>query len=103
MVQKPDNITKGNKRVKIGTDVYVFSGYSVTIDCNVASGRTPITYSWFFNGIEFRGNDTTIIITDATYGDVITCRASNSIGFDEKNTIICKLFRYSTNIVLVSF
>ena len=99
MVQKPDNITtKGNKRVKIGTDVYVVDGYNVTIDCNIASGTPPITISWLLNGTEFGGNDATITITDATYGDVITCRANNSIGFDEESTTIhvdCKSFHYT--------
>ena len=98
MVQKPDEITKGNKRVKIGTDVYVVNGYNVTIDCNIANGTTPITFSWLRNGTEFRGNNATITITDATYGDVITCRANNTIGFDEKNTTIhvdCKPFYFT--------
>ena len=98
MVQKPDNFTKGNKRVNIGTDVYVVEGYNVTIDCNIASGTTPVTFSWLRTGNEFRGNDTTIIITDAIYGDVITCRANNSIGFDEENTTIhveCKSSYYT--------
>ena len=88
MVERPDNIKKGNKRVAIGTDAYVFNGYNVTIDCNIASGTTPITYSWLLNGTDIRGNDATITITDATYGDVITCRADNSIGFDEESTTI---------------
>ena len=98
MVQKPDNVTKGNKRVKIGTDVYVVNGYNVTIDCNIDNGTTPITLSWFLNGTDFRGIDTTITITDATYGDVITCRADNNIGFDEESTTIhveCKPFHYT--------
>ena len=95
---KPDNITKGDKRVRIGTDAYVVDGYNVTIDCNIDSGTTPITYSWLLNGTDFRGNVTTITITDATYGDIITCRANNSIGFDNESTIIhvkCKLFHYT--------
>ena len=88
MVERPDNVTKGNMRVKIGTDVYVVDGYNVTIDCNIVNGTTPITFSWLLNGTEFRGNDTTIPISNLTYGDVITCRANNSIGFDEENTTI---------------
>ena len=95
MVQKPDNITKENKRIKIGTDAYVVNGYNVTIDCNITSGTAPITLSWLLNGNEFRGNVTTITITDAIYGDVITCRANNTIGFDEERTTIhveCKPF-----------
>ena len=97
MVQMPDNITKGNKRVKIGTDVYVVDGYNVTIDCNIVSGTTPITFSWLRTGTPFRGNVTTITITNVIY-DVIICRANNSIGFDEKNTTIhveCKSFYYT--------
>ena len=98
MVQKQDNITKENERVKIGTNVSVVVGYNVTIDCNIVNGTTPITLSWLLNGTEFRGNDTTITITDATYGDVITCRANNTIGFDEESTTIhvdCKSFHYT--------
>ena len=101
MVQKLDNITKENKRVKIGTDVYVVDGYNVTIDCNIVSGTTPITYSWLLNGTEFRDNNATITITDATYDDVITCRANNTIGFDEESTTIhvnSKLFHYTFSI-----
>ena len=87
MVPRLNETTRENKRVKIGTDVYVINGYNVTIDCN-ASGTPPITFSWLLNGTEFRGNDSTITITNATYGDVITCRANNSIGFDEESTTI---------------
>ena len=97
MVQRPDNITKGNKRVKIGTDVYVVNGYNVTIDCNIANGTTPITLSWLLNETEYESNNTTITITNAACGDVITCRADNSIGFDEESTTIhveCKSFHY---------
>ena len=82
------NLTKGNKRVKIGTTVYIFKGYNVTIDCNVTSGTLPINISWFLNGTALRFNDTPITISDATYGDVITCRANNYIGFDEESTTI---------------
>ena len=98
MVERPDKITKGNKRVKIGTDVYVVNGYCVTIDCGIASGTTPITFSWFCNGTELEHNDSYITITNKEYrpyGVVITCRANNSIGFDEENTTIhveCKSF-----------
>ena len=86
----PPVITK-SKRVKIGTDVYVLDGYNVTVDCNIVSGTHPITFSWFFNGTELKDNDYTITITDercGSYGGVITCRANNSIGFDEENTTI---------------
>ena len=98
MVERPDNIKKGNKRVAIGTDAYVFNGYNVTIDCNIASGTPPINISWFLNGTDIRGNVTTITITDATYGDVITCKANNTIGFDEESTTIhveSKSFHYT--------
>ena len=105
MVQKPDEITKGNKRVKIGTDVYVINGYNVTLDCNIANGTTPIIFSWLLNGTEdsdYDDDDANITINDekyGPYGGVITCRANNSIGFDEKSTTIhveCKSFYYTT-------
>ena len=88
VVPRLNETTQENKRVKIGTDVYVVNGYNVTIDCNIASGTPPITFSWFLNETKFRGNESTITITDATYGDVIICRADNSIGFDGKSTTI---------------
>ena len=81
---------KGNKKVKIGTPVYVHSGFDVIIDCNVAIGEPPINLTWFRNGSPdpTRGNVSTITITDASNGDVFKCRADNIIGFDTKNSTI---------------
>ena len=42
-VPKPCVITRGYKRVKIGTPVYVYTGYDVIIDCNIVNGIPPIT------------------------------------------------------------
>ena len=84
---RPDTITEGNKRVKIGSPAYVLQGYNVTIDCNV-SGTPPISIIWVYNE-QFRPEDgNTITITDAKDGDVVTCRADNHIGFDEEFTTI---------------
>ena len=49
-VPKPSVITKGIKRVKIGTPVYVYRGYDVIIDCKVVNGTPPIYITWFHNG-----------------------------------------------------
>ena len=89
-VPRPSVITRGNKRVKIGTPVYVYSGFDVIIDCNVVNGKPPITIQWFRNGSPdpTRGNIYTITITDARNGDVFKCRADNNIGFDSESSTI---------------
>ena len=33
-------------------------------------------------------NETTITVTDYNDGDVVTCRADNVVGFDEKSTTL---------------
>ena len=89
-VPRPSVIARGNKRVKIGTPVYVYSGFDVTIDCKLLDGSHPITIKWFRNGSPdlTRGNVSTITITDASNGDVFSCRGDNIIGFDTANTTI---------------
>ena len=89
-VPRPSVITRGNKRVKIGTPVYVHDGFDVTIDCNIVNGTPPITIQWFRNGSPdpTRGNVSTITITDASNGDVFKCRADNIRGFDSESTTI---------------
>ena len=47
---RPSVITRGNKRVKIGTPVYVHSGFDVIIDCNIVNGTPQINITWFRNG-----------------------------------------------------
>ena len=87
---RPSVITRGNKTVTIGTPVYVYNGFDVTIDCNIVNGTPPITIQWFRNGSPdpTRGNVSTITITDASNGDVFKCRADNIIGFDAESTVI---------------
>ena len=89
-VPRPSVITRGNKRVKIGTPVYIHDGFNVTIDCNIVNGTPPITIQWFRNGSPdaTRGNISTITITDASNGDVFRCRADNIIGFDTESIVI---------------
>ena len=89
-VPKPSNITRGNKRVKIGTPVYVYDRFDVIIDCNIVDGEPPITIQWFRNGSTdpTRGNNSTITITDAQNNEVFECRANNTEGFDTENTTI---------------
>ena len=89
-VPRPSVITRGNKRVKIGTPVYVHSGFDVISDCNIVNGTPPINITWFRNGSPYptRGSVSTITITDASNGDVFKCRADNIIGFDTENTTI---------------
>ena len=90
-VPRPSTITKGNKRTKIGTPVYVHKGFDVIIDCKTVNGTPPITITWFRNGSPYPaiGNTSfTITITDASNGDIFECRAENIIGFDTENTTI---------------
>ena len=90
-VTKPSIITRGNKRVKIGTPVYIHDGFNVIINCNIVNGTPPITIQWFHNGSPdtTRGNISTITITDASNGDVFTCKADNIEGFDTETSVIC--------------
>ena len=89
-VPRPSVITRGNKRVKIGTPVYIHDGFNAIIDCNIVNGTPPITIQWFRNGSSdtTRGNVSTITITDARNGDVFMCRADNIIGFDTESTVM---------------
>ena len=88
---RPSNITKGNKRTKIGTPVYVHKGFDVIIDCKTVNGTPPITVTWFRNGSPYPaiGNTSfTITITDASNGDAFECRAKNIKGFDTENSTV---------------
>ena len=90
-VPRPSVITRGNKRVDIGTPVYVRDRFYVTIDCNIIHGTPPITIQWFRNGSPdlSRGNVSTITVINTTSnGDVFTCRAQNIEGFDTESTVI---------------
>ena len=89
-VPKPSNITRGNKRVKIGTPVYVHNGFNVIIDCFIVYGTPPINITWFRNGLPdpTRGNVSTITITDARNLDTFKCRADNIAGFDMETSHI---------------
>ena len=89
-VPRPSVITRDNKRIKIGTPVYVYSGFDVIIDCKFLGGTPPVNITWFRNGSldPTRGNVSTIRITDASNGDVFKCRADNIIGFDTENTTV---------------
>ena len=87
----PPEVTTGTKRVNVGSPVYVLSGSDVIVDCNIVNGTRPITILWFHNDEVINssvGNSSTVTITDAEDDDVFTCRANNSIGFDEASTII---------------
>ena len=80
----PDNpnITTENSRVKIGTPINFYDGYSVNIDCVTISGMPPITITWLRNGVFLAKDVNTTTITDAKDGDVVTYRAVNNIRFD---------------------
>ena len=81
--------------MKIGTPVYITDMFSVTIDCNITRGTHPITLRLYHNNAlvnQTRGNASSITIPVANaagiHGDVYTCRANNSIGYDMMNTTI---------------
>ena len=103
---KPSVITRANKRVNIGTPVYVYTGYNVIVDCNIVNGSSPITIQWFRNGSpdSTRGNVSTITITDASNGDVFKCRADNMKGYDSDNTTIhIEYGKYICNIYICNY
>ena len=90
-VPRPSVVIRGNRRVNIGTPVYVHDGFDVIIDCNIVNGTPPIIIQWFHNGSPdlSRGNFSTITVINATSnGDVFTCRAENIEGFDTESTVI---------------
>ena len=90
-VPRPSIFRRGDKRVKIGTPVYAYKGFDVIIDCNIVSGTSPMTITWFRNGSIYPTGEnasTTITITDASNGDVFECRVNNSVGFDIENTTL---------------
>ena len=82
--------TKANVRVKIGTPVFVYSGYDVTIDCKIISGTPPINITWTRDrSIDLtRDNASTITLTAVMYYVVFSCRAENYKGFDSAQTVI---------------
>ena len=94
---RPSVITRGNRRVKIGTSVYVHNGFTVIIDCKIVSGSLPVNITWFRNGLLYRTRQSffTITLTDPRNGDVFSCRADNIIGNDtSENTTIHKYGKY---------
>ena len=90
-IERPTNITEGNKTVKIGSPVYVLNGYNVTIICTTVNGTPPISIMWELNGESIDGdanNNYSITITNPNNTDIITCRAHNNIGSDDEHTKI---------------
>ena len=87
-VSQSPSVEKGNIKAKIGSPVYMVDGFNITIICNIIRGEPPITISWFHNNQPYRGNVSSIMITNATAGDVFTCTANNTKGSDIKHTQI---------------
>jgi len=98
---QPNQIANGTMRVKIGTPVNVVNVFNVIIDCNIINGTLPINFTWSRNGSPYptEGNVSTITITDASDGDVFTCRAANIMGSDMKSTTITKEGTYLVNYI----
>ena len=91
-VPRPPVFTFSNKIVKIGTPVYIFDGYNVTIVCNIIAGTLPMAIQWYLNGSPHSTggnlNVTNLTITNASDGDFWQCRVSNAYGIDIENTTI---------------
>ena len=103
-VPRPSVITRGNRRVKIGTPVYVHSGFIVLIDCKIVSGSRPVNITWFRNGLLYptRRNFFTITLTDLKNGDVFSCRADNIIGNDTSENTTLHV-EYGKNVCVINF
>ena len=100
-VPRPSVITEGNKRVKIGTPVYVYNGYQVTIDCYIVGGTHPINITWFHNGSpDPTGGSVSnnISTSDIQDGDVFKCKAQNIEGSDTESTTIYIEYRKYHNV-----
>jgi len=92
--KKPDQISPGHQTVNIATPIYILAGNDVTIVCNISSGTPPITVKWYRNGVEIISfsNMSTINVSNVDVncndGDMYTCRAENSVWFDEETSIM---------------
>ena len=80
--------------VAIGTPAYITDGYDLTVICNVIYGITPITYSWYRNGVvdSSKENRSAITISNVDIrkddGVVYTCRAANALGYVEERSSV---------------
>ena len=97
-LSKPIVVEKGVIRVKIGTPVYIIDGLSFTIVCNVTSGQSPVAITWLPDGIphQTNGNVSTVTIasTNVNHGDVLSCKASNSIGYEQVATKVIFIHKH---------
>ena len=90
--------------VAIGTPVYIVDGYDLTIACNIINGTTPITISWYRNGVVDSSKENVSAITISNVdinkddGVVYTCRADNAVGYDTEYTSV-NVFSKSLAIV----
>ena len=77
-------------RVKIGTPVYIYSGFDVTIRCRIISGTPPINITWFRDGsIDLTRRGASIIkLTAVMHSVAFSCRAENYKGFASARSII---------------
>ena len=91
---QPEVIPTTDMTVVIGTPAYIIDGYDLTITCNVTNGTTPITYSWYRNGVvdSSKENMTAITISNVDInkddGVVYTCRAANAMGHDKEHSSV---------------
>ena len=85
---RPLVFTRGSKRVKIGTPVYVYDVYDVKIDCNIVNGTPPVHIRWYRNGIYYRYGGNILTITAPSNGDRYRCRANTQESVDIEETTI---------------
>ena len=78
--------------VAVGAAAYIDNGFDLTITCDVINGTTPISVSWYRNGVvdSSKENMSAITITNVNIstddGVVYTCRAHNAVGYDQEST-----------------
>ena len=76
--------------------MYIVNGINITIVYNVTGEVPPITIRWLNNQQPVHSSDnmTTLTVSNATDGDVITCIAKNREGSDIKQTYIKLVNKY---------
>ena len=114
-VPRPSVFTLVNEIIKIGSPVYIYPGYNVTIVCNIVTGVPPIVIQWHLNGSPYStgGNlsVTNLTITNANDGDFWQCRVSNRYGIDIESTTIhvlpseyvciCNIYIFVTHCIYI--
>ena len=111
-VPRPSVITRGNKRVKIGTPVYMYQTYRARVDCKVVNETSPTTFKWFINGSPYyvyhhyvRDLSFMSTTTFHYWENNFECRAENLAGFTTFNSTVylspCKYVCHNIMCILI--